>query len=358
MPRPLAVSVGEPGGVGPAVSASALCETLGEDRALLFGDARWLRKAVSECRPCVEISADKAQSLPAGAIGLVDTGRWSEHVTKTRHPNAESGLAQLRALAAATDAVLAGHARALVTAPVSKEAISLSGTPFLGHTEYLAARAGLADDDVTMMFIGPKLSVSLVTTHLPIDRVSQAITQARVERTIRHTIEAMGRLRASDRGRASVSARVSASVRASVSGSARARDSAGVLRIVVCGLNPHAGEGGLLGTEDRDVIAHAIASVAETLDSSVELTGPTPAEAALRYAAAKEFDAAVAMYHDQATVPSKLLDWGQAVNVTWGLPFVRTSVDHGVAYDAAEAGSPDDSGMRAAIALAQSLTVS
>ena len=131
------------------------------------------------------------------------------------------------------------------------------------------------------------------------------------------------------------------------------------LRVLVAGLNPHAGEHGLFGHEEQLAIEPALAELTRhpaLQGGAVQLEGPIPAEAAFRFASSGRAHGVVAMYHDQATIASKLLDWGSAVNVTWGLPFVRTSVDHGVAYDAARAGQADDEGMRAAIALAQRLT--
>ena len=182
-----------------------------------------------------------------------------------------------------------------------------------------------------MMFLGPRLKVALVATHWPIKRVPSTITVEHIARTAHHLTEALRRWLPDERP----------------------------LRIEVSGLNPHAGESGLLGTEEETIISPALDHLCEEPRFSggeVELRGPTPAEAAFRHAADGRAHGIVAMFHDQATIPSKLLDWGQAVNVTWGLPFVRTSVDHGVAYDAAAAGTASESGMIAAIRAAQRLT--
>jgi len=247
-------------------------------------------------------------------------------VVEARAPTAEGGRAQLAALDAAIDRALA-QGGAVVTAPTSKAAVERSGVPFTGQTEHLARRASLAEDAVTMMFLGPRLKVALATTHLALGRVPGAVTRARVGRAIDHLAEALGRLRGGARG-----------------------------VIAVAALNPHAGEGGLFGREEVDVIAPAIREAAAALGGGVRLEGPVGAETAFRRAAAGDVDGVVAMYHDQATIASKLLDWGKAVNVTWGLPFVRTSVDHGVAYDAAAAGAASADGMRAALRLAARLT--
>jgi 4-hydroxythreonine-4-phosphate dehydrogenase len=228
---------------------------------------------------------------------------------------------QLAALDAATDRVTAGEAPALVTGPTSKEAVARGGTPFTGQTEHLAARAGLERDAVTMLFLGPRLRVGLVTTHLAVRAAVDAITPSRVARTVRHLGEAL------------LCLEVDRPV------------------IGVTGLNPHAGEGGLFGEEEGRAIVPALAAAPE----GVRLEGPLGAETAFRWAADGTLDGVVTMLHDQATIASKLLDWGAAVNVTWGLPFVRASVDHGVAYDAAAAEKADAAGMEAALAMASAL---
>lgn len=297
MSAPLLVPTGDPAGVGPVVAVRAAA-WVGAP-AVLFGDAARLRAL----DPHVEV---------------VDAGAVDDATVEAHAPTAEGGRAQLAALDAAIDRALAGEGRALVTGPTSKAAVELAGQPFTGQTEHLARRCGLAPDAVTMLFLGPRLRVGLVTTHLSLRDVPDAITAPRVERACRHLREAL--------------------------------DALGVEspRVVACGLNPHAGEGGLFGTEERDVIGPAARAAG--------IEGPIGAETAFRLAAAGEIDGVVAMFHDQATLASKLLDWGEAVNVTWGLPFVRTSVDHGVAYDAAAAGTASEDGMVAAMRLALRLT--
>lgn len=297
MNRPLLVATGDPAGVGPDVSLRAARRL--DAPTLLFGDARRL----------VEIGASTV---------IVDTGAVPDDVVAARAPSVAGGLAQLAALDAAVDRALAGGGRALVTAPTCKEAIHRAGVPFVGQTEHLARRAGVADDAVTMMFLGPRLRVALVTTHRAVRDVPDAITQPRVERACAHLRAALVRLGVTSP------------------------------RVVVSGLNPHAGEGGLFGNEERDVVAPAARAAG--------VDGPVGAETAFRLAAAGEVDGVVAMYHDQATIPSKLLDWTEAVNVTWGLPFVRTSPDHGVAYDAARDGTAGADGMLAAMRMALRLT--
>jgi 4-hydroxythreonine-4-phosphate dehydrogenase len=333
---PLAISTGDPGGVGPDVALRAVASQCRSDRAVLFGDARALRDralalGVSEARLQLLPGAQRWE-LPAGAIGLCDSGIDWDAAALRHEPTAAGGAAQLAALDAAIAAALDGRVRALVTAPMSKAAVNLAGHDFIGHTEHLARAANLADDQVTMMFLGPKLRVALVTTHVAVRALRDEVTAARVLRTIEHLADAM--LRA-----------------------VRAADPAP--RLLVTGVNPHAGERGLFGDDELRVIAPAIEQARARpvfQEGRVGLEGPLGAETAFRRAAGSRTEAVVAMMHDQATIASKLLDWTQAVNVTWGLPFVRTSVDHGVAYDAAEHGSADDRGMISALAMAQLLT--
>jgi 4-hydroxythreonine-4-phosphate dehydrogenase len=326
--RPLAVSVGDPAGVGPLVAVRAAAERSSSVPMALFGDADRLSDGLAAAgigRERIQrVTALESLELAPGSLGLVHIGRWEEGTVLAREPTARGGEAQLAALEAAARWAADGRARALVTGPTSKAAVNRSGTSFTGQTEHLAALAGLGRDAVTMLFIGPRLAVALVTTHLPLRLVPEEITAARVARTARHLVEALGRLRPAP------------------------------FRVAVAGLNPHAGEGGLLGMEEQTVVAEGM-RLAE-LASGAELHGPVPAETALRRAAEGSYEGVVAMFHDQATIASKLLDWGRAVNVTWGLPFVRTSVDHGVAYDAAASGTADATGMIAAVDLASRLT--
>jgi 4-hydroxythreonine-4-phosphate dehydrogenase len=326
---PLAVSVGDPAGVGPEVSVRAAARL--KTPALLFGDAEQLRAlANAEGLSAAEMLPGDFRTLPAGSVGIVDTGRLGPETIALHAPSARGGEAQLRTLECAARAVRDGHARALVTGPTSKAAIVMAGHPFVGQTEYLAGFAGLDADAVTMMFLGPKLRVALVTTHLAILDVPGAITSERLKRTVRHLAAALTQL---------------------------TPDRKPVLS--VAGLNPHAGEGGLFGLEERNVIEPALAELQAEAPFSERrgvLLGPTPAEAVFRAAQRGDLDGVIAMFHDQATIASKLLDWGAAVNTTWGLPFVRTSVDHGVAYDAARDRKADADGMLAAMHMALRLT--
>lgn len=331
---PLAISVGDPAGIGPAVAVEAVLHADVASGCVLFGDpdslARELRAMGGASVAPLRVPSKAPFRIPARSIALADCDACDAAVVSVHAPTPEGGRAQLAWLDAAIESVRAGHCRALVTGPTSKEAITRAGVEFIGQTEHLARTVGLADDAVTMMFLGERLNVALVTTHLAVRDVPAQITPPRVERTVQHLAEALRRLRPSE---------------------------GDPIRITVTGLNPHAGENGLFGDEELRVVAPAVEGLRPKLRASgVLLDGPRPAETVFRDAAAGRLEGVVAMMHDQATIASKLLDWGNAVNVTWGLPFVRTSVDHGVAYDAARLREGSSEGMRAAIRMAERLT--
>jgi 4-phospho-D-threonate 3-dehydrogenase / 4-phospho-D-erythronate 3-dehydrogenase len=338
---PLAITTGDPGGIGPEISLRVAVAQAGEDPVVVFGDVTWLRaRAIALGLPEDRLrtfAPDGPFELQQGQLGLCDVGVPWDATALGHQPSGQGGRAQLRTLDCAIAAALKKQVRGLVTAPMSKEAVQLGnrGSTFRGHTEHLAQAAGLHDDEVSMLFLGPKLRVGLVTTHISVVQAPTEITLPRVVRTVRHTGEAL-----------------LCSLQPTAAGRA--------LRLGVTGLNPHAGESGMFGDEEQQVIAPAIRAalrLAPFSDGRVELMrAPIPAETAFRIALSGELDGVVAMIHDQATIPSKLLDWGSAVNVTWGLPFVRTSVDHGVAYAAAKSGDIDHAGMSAALSLARQLT--
>ncbi len=313
----LAVTAGCPSGVGPEVTVRALAVVaprLADVGFTVFGDAG----AIADASRLAGVDLSARSNVRVVAV--------SELEARDRVPGSPSlagGRAQLAAIDAALDAVLSGALHGVVTAPVSKRAITDAGVNFKGHTEHLAARAGVAR--VVMHFAGPRLRVSLVTTHHAISNVPSKVTREAVRETLIITARAL----ATDFGIAAP-------------------------RVAVAGLNPHAGEGGLLGREEIDVITPAIEEArAKLRDATV--TGPVPAEAVFRHARDGRYDAVIAMYHDQATIASKLLDFGDAVNVTLGLPFVRTSVDHGTAYDIAGRNLADPHGMEVALELGASL---
>lgn len=332
------VSIGCPCGIGPEVSVVAAAAER-RQRVVLVGDAGAVVAAargrgIDERRILRVSRAEEGWRVPRRQIAVWQpTPKLAAADRRSGVPTAASGAAQLAWIDAACDAVSQGEADALVTGPVSKEAIARSGAPgaaeFLGHTEHLQKRLRAAE--VVMAFWSPGLVTSLATTHLPLARVTRGVTSTRVAGATYWLAWLLSRLL--DREP----------------------------RLAVAALNPHAGEGGLLGREEHASIVPGIAQArAKVTASGIRATidGPVPAETAFRLAVAGRWDGVVAMYHDQATIPMKLVGFGDAVNVSLGLPIVRTSVDHGTAYDRAGLYDADARGMRAAIHLAAQLVLS
>lgn len=332
----LALSIGCPSGVGPEVAVVAAAKAHAD--VLLVGDlevvarAAALRGVHASFLPIDDPSS--LGHLPTGAIGVFQPTRTlTAAQSRFGKPSKEGGAAQLAWVDAACDLVSLGAADALVTGPVSKEAIVKSRAPgskgFIGHTEHLQKR--LHSKQVVMAFHGETFSTALVTTHMALAQVPRAVTARAVETS---TYWLGDLLLALAKGKAP--------------------------RLAVAGLNPHAGEHGLFGKEEIKAIAPAIERARARFAKEkrkIEIRGPVPAETAFRIAASGGYDGVVAMYHDQATIPMKVASFGEAVNVSLGLPIVRTSVDHGTAYDIAGTGAADASGLRAAIELAVRLVV-
>ncbi len=326
------VSMGCPCGIGPEVSVVA-AQAQRAAHVLLLGDLgaalhAALGRGVDPARVVAVSEPAEAWRMAQGRIPVWQPTRdLAPRDRKPGEPTRISGAAQLAWINEACDQVAQGHADALVTGPVSKEAIVRSGAPgskaFLGHTEHLQAR--LRAREVVMAFWSPRLVTSLATTHVPLARVARMVTPTLVARAIYWL------------------------------GWLLMRVAGGSPRLAVAALNPHAGEGGLLGREEQLRIAPGIVRARARLRRSgiaATVDGPIPAESAFRLALARQWDGVVAMYHDQATIPMKLAGFGEAVNVSLGLPIVRTSVDHGTAYDRAGSWTADADGMQAAIALA------
>lgn len=340
----IAVSVGCPSGIGPEVAVVAAAA---ERRAkvLLVGDAGVIEAAargrgIAPSRLVHVSSPEQAWGLTPGAIAIWQpTAGLPARDRVAGKPSRAAGAAQLAWVNAACDEVARGGADAMATGPVSKEAIARSGGAearvFLGHTEHLQRR--LRAREVVMAFWSPALVTSLATTHVPFALVPRALTSAAVARSAYWLTWLLARL------------------------------GEGPPRVVVAALNPHAGEGGLLGREERTRIAPGIALARTRLRArgiAATLEGPVAAESAFRLALGGEgrrkgpprrWDGVVAMYHDQATIPMKLAEFGEAVNVSLGLPIVRTSVDHGTGYDRAATWTADARGMASALGLAARL---
>jgi 4-hydroxythreonine-4-phosphate dehydrogenase len=332
----LAISIGDPGGIGPEVLVRSLADPARRGAAVyrIYGSSVAMLDAARSVgiEPFwVRVPHDACEHLVGPMTGSTHPVVLVDHdgpdglrrpVHERRATAAGGELSFQWVEAAIRDARRARahplYADAIVTAPISKEAWALAGHgAFPGHTELLAARFG--SDRSAMMFESPTLRVVLVTAHVPLMEVGRAITTARVLETIKLGTAACVRL------------------------------GVATPRIAVCGLNPHAGEAGLLGREDDEVIAPAIASARA---EGLSVRGPFPGDTIFNRAVRGEFDLVVAMYHDQGLIPVKLLAFDRAVNVTLGLPTVRTSPDHGTAYDIAGQNRADPGSMSAALDLA------
>ncbi len=321
----LVVSTGCPSGVGPEVSVAAASRLKGAAKVLL-GDEQTLRRA-AEAQGVSQrkLVAWDGRSRDPSRIFFAQVGApLSDRERTPGKPVKRTGEAQLEYVEAGFTLVKCSANAALVTGPVNKAAIARSGLvrarTFLGHTEWLQALDGAAAS--VMCFVGERLATGLVTTHLPLAKVSRAITKEGVASATAELALLLLKL-----------------------GKKRPK-------IAVSSLNPHAGEGELLGREETLAILPGLEAARRRLGRRAVVTGPIGAETAYRLASAGEYDGVIAMYHDQATIPMKLLAFGDAVNVTAGLSIVRTSVDHGTAYDIAWRGTADPGGMLAALRLA------
>ena len=302
--RTIAVTTGEPAGIGPEIAAALLGRDWPGVRIVLVGD-----RALLEQRGGRPIPDENLLHVPLA----------SPSVAGQLDPANARYVLQL--LDAAMDGCRAGRFDAMVTAPVHKGVINDAGVPFTGHTEYLAQATGARCP--VMMLVGGGLRVALATTHLPLAAVSAAITSERL-----------------------------AGVLTVLAADLRTKFGIATPRILVCGLNPHAGEGGHLGREERDVIEPTLLRLRA---AGLQLTGPVPADTAFLPERLAGHDAVLAMYHDQGLPVLKRAAFGAGVNVTLGLPIVRTSVDHGTALDLAGTGRGDPGSLLAAAQLAVEL---
>ena len=319
----IAVTVGEPAGIGPELCVR-LAERKWSARLVLIGDLALLRKRALRLDLDVSLVPYHRDGAPPNSLEVLSVPLANAVVPGRLDPaNAKGVLATLDAAVAGCES---GEFAAMVTAPVQKSIINDAGIAFSGHTEYLAKRTRTAI--VVMMLVGDTpsgpLRVALMTTHIPLAAVARAITHDGLVRNLRIV-------------------------------AADLRDKFGIAapRIAVCGLNPHAGEGGYLGREEIDVIEPALTTLRS---SGIDVSGPLPADTIFVSAKAQQYDCIAAMYHDQGLPVLKRASFGHGVNVTLGLPFPRTSVDHGtaldLAVDAAGVRSADPGSLFAAVDLA------
>ena len=321
----IALTPGDPEGVGPEITWKAIRAgrfTGSNVRILCVG-----AKEPFERLGATIIEATESLTPPGdpGAIWLLPTP-VNAPVRKPKNSFSMPGYQSGWAIETATRLVLKKRAAALVTGPISKARLNAGGFAYPGHTEFLAklCRAG----EVTMMLANNRLRVSLVTTHVGIARVSTQLTRSKIKRAILHTYNHL-------------------------------KTTCGIHkpRIAVCGLNPHAGEGGMFGSEEKTKIEPEIRSIQRSLSGRAVVFGPVPADTFFaQHLASNLCDAVVCMYHDQGLIPVKLVDFARTINITLGLPILRTSVDHGVAFDIVGTGKADPSSLISAIDAAIQLT--
>lgn len=298
----MAITMGDASGVGPEIVLRRAADgAFAADRVVVYGDAAVLRHGADLLGLDMDVQAiaDPGEWC-AGALCVLDAGLLGADDHRPGVLDAASGAAARQYVLAATSDALAGRVAGLVTMPMNKEATQLSDPTFVGHTELIAAACGV--QRYTMMLVADDLAVTHVSTHVSLREAIARVTTARVTEVIELTYETLHRFLERP-------------------------------RIAVCGVNPHAGEHGLFGNEDADQIVPAIEAAQA---AGIEASGPHPADTVFHQAVRnKRYDAIVCMYHDQGHTPMKLLAFESGVNVTVGLPIVRTSVDHGTAFDIA-----------------------
>ena len=328
MAKPLALTTGEPAGIGPDITIQAWLRRneLKLPPFYLLGDRDFLShraKALGLKLKLADVSAEEASDAFAEALPVVATGHRA--TARPGQPDDTSAGAAMASIRHAVGDVIAGRASAVVTNPIAKSVLYRAGFRHPGHTEYLAelAATGGHIPQPVMMLWSPALVVVPVTIHLPLRDAIAQLSSDLIVTTARIVVAAL-----------------------------KARFGLVSPRLAVSGLNPHAGEDGTLGTEDQNIVAPAV----EILRAEgIQVTGPLPADTMFHDAARKNYDCAVCMYHDQALIPVKTLAFEDAVNVTLGLPFIRTSPDHGTAFDIAGTGRANPSSLIAALRLAARL---
>ncbi|SCZ58731.1 4-hydroxythreonine-4-phosphate dehydrogenase [Epibacterium ulvae] len=315
---PIALSCGEPSGIGPEIAVKAWDNLRNTCPFVWIGDPKHLPTDtpvvhIEDLSKVSDVAKTAFPVLPLAFDGSVSLGKAD--------PNNARGV--IKSIETAVDLVKSGHASALCTAPIHKKAlIDGAGFTFPGHTEFLAHLAGV--DRVVMMLASPALRVVPTTIHIALADVPKALTADLLRETLEITDHAL-----------------------------RTQFAIDTPRIAIAGLNPHAGEGGAMGQEELDWINDLIQ---ELQQKGHDVSGPHPADTLFHATARTRYDVAVCMYHDQALIPIKTLDFDRGVNVTLGLPFIRTSPDHGTAFDIAGTGQANPSSLIEALKLAQQMT--
>jgi 4-hydroxythreonine-4-phosphate dehydrogenase len=318
----IAITMGDPSGIGPEITAKVFSDSESLPQAIVIGDHQLLERTISSLQLDLVVRAvetpEQAEFRP-GVIDMIARSRLPQDLAVGR-VGAQSGKAAFDYVRFAIELALQGRVQAITTAPLNKEAMHAAGIRFAGHTEILADLTGTRD--YAMMLVNEHLRVILVTLHVPLIEAVHSLSVERELATIRLAHRAVRQL-----------------------GIERPR-------IAVAGLNPHAGEGGIFGREDAEIVAPAVELAVE---EGIEASGPWPGDTIFMRARRGLFDIVVAQYHDQGLIPIKYLGINHGVNITVGLPFVRTSVDHGTAFDIAGAGCADPTSLRTALQLASQL---
>jgi 4-hydroxythreonine-4-phosphate dehydrogenase len=321
LPR-IGITMGDPSGVGPEIIVKAFADEAlhGVCTPVVLGDPQLLQDRVERTRRRVVLNIIERASAAKGKAGTMDVIALSHLGGRVipGHPVIEGGRAMVRYIIEAVSLIRDGSIQAMVTCPINKALMHQAGYHYEGHTQMIAHLTNAKD--FVMMLAGSKLRVALVTIHVSLREVALVLKEETVLSTIRVTCEALKR----DFGFRHP-------------------------RLAVSALNPHGGESGLFGSEEEMIIEPAVRRARE---EGYPVAGPFPADTLFFRAASGQYDAVVAMYHDQGLIPLKLLHFSDAVNVTLGLPIVRTSVDHGTAYDIAGTGQADPTSLTAAIRLA------
>lgn len=325
MSRPLiAITMGDPCGVGPEIIVKALKNRELREicNCFVIGDVTALKRAMEVCGSALNVreisSPEEAISVDSATIPLLALSRLAAGDLTYGWPTAAAGDAAFDYICSAARFCLDGHIAAMVTAPINKEAMHKAGHDYPGHTELLADLGGV--DDYVMMLAGDILRVSLVTIHEALADVPALVTAESVLKTIRLTAEGVKLLTGKPDP-----------------------------KLAVLALNPHCGEGGMFGNDEQRAIIPAIEAARQ---DGIDAVGPLSADTLFHFAQAGMYDGVVAMYHDQGLIPLKMLHFDDGVNVTLGLPFIRTSVDHGTAYDLTGSGKASEKSLLAAVKMA------
>ncbi len=327
--RPIiGITMGDPVGIGPEIIIKAWQDSVLHEmcRPIIFGDRHWLQRAMGAVgrRLSLNIIDNTAGErvsealFQPGVADLIPLSRLGETSGDWGIPSRDTGRAMMAYVSAAIDMALDGRIDAMVTCPINKKAMQTAGIDFPGHTEFLAQKTGAGK--IGMMLAGDRLRVVLATIHMPLRAVPEQLSTSKLLDIIDLTDHAL-----------------------------RVRFGIAKPRIAVAGLNPHAGEGGIFGDEEHRVISPAISSA---LAAGVDISGPHAPDTVFYHAMSGGYDAVICMYHDQGLIPFKMIHFKDGVNTTLGLPIIRTSVDHGTAYDIAGTGQADAGSLLAAVRMA------